>query len=208
MTTQVVATLHDYEARILSLLGTITELDVNHLVDALLRLDQESNKEITIYVSSRGGDILEGLKLIDAIRLMRSRVVCVALGLTEGAGVLLLTASSKRIMFPSAVVTTAGLWELPHQHRETRQPIGLHGEVDARQILISKIKKQVEQIIAEMPRKIPSFLADPTQPPRLFSAEESIEAGIADAIVTGAERQLIKPPPKVEIYATHSTHHL
>jgi ATP-dependent Clp protease, protease subunit len=203
-----IAPLHDIESRILSLLGTIDSAEVDLLIDLLLRADATNGKEITLYVSSRGGNWIEGLKLIDTINLLRSPVTAVALGQVEGAGLVLLAASTKRVLFPHSLLSSAGLWTLPSTHNETRHPIGLHSVADSRQILLAKVLQQVEQAIAEMPGRIPSFLADPTQPPRLLNAEEALQFGIADAIVTGADRQLLTPTQKIKNHATHSTHHL
>jgi Clp protease len=172
--TSVTAPLLDLDSRILSLLGNVGSEEVNLLIDFLLRADEKNAKEITLYVSSKGGDVIEGLKLIDTLRLLRAPVTAVCFGQVEGAGVILLAACAKRVLFSSALLSTGGLWALPQIHHENRHPIGIHGQVDVRQILLAKVKKQVEQAIVAMPGKIPSFLADATLPPRLFDAQETM----------------------------------
>ena len=188
-----VAPLLDFEGRIVSLLGTVGEVEINLLVDLLLRLDAESGKEITLYLSSQGADMVQALKVLDTLRMLRSSVTAVAFGLVDGAGVVVLAACPRRVVFPSVVLSTAGLWALPIPHPDLRQPMGLGVGSDPRHQFIAKVTQQVQEAFAAAPLKMPAILADAAQPPRLFNAEEAIEAGLADRIITGSERRLFKP---------------
>ena len=199
------ATLLDYEARIVSLLGAIGEGEINLLIDLLLRCDSESGTDITLYLSSQGGDVLQALKVIDTLRLLRSHVTAVGLGLVEGAAVVVLAACPRRVVFPSVLISTAGLWALPMAHADLREPMGLGGGSDPRHQLLAKVQQQVERSFANAPQNLRSLLANPAQPPRLFNAAEAIEVGFADHIITGPQRRLLKPQTKKLSYAKSIT---
>lgn len=203
-----IAPLIDFETRIVSLLGPITETDVNIVVDLLLRLDALNAKEITVYISAQGGDMLQALKLLDTLRLLRSPVTAVGFGLVEGAALVFLAGCGRRILFPSTILSSAGLWALPEMHGDIRQPIGLHSGVDSRQQLLVKLREQSTRAFAVSPGKIPGLLGDPDQLPKIFSARESVEFGIADFVVTGPERRFIKPTSKPIPYVTTINRHL
>src|SRR5277367_6427632 len=102
MSAPLLGPLADYDARIISLLGRIDASDINRVIDLLLRCDAASAAPITIFVSSQGGDIVEALKLIDTIGLLRAPLTVVGLGLVEGAGVMLIAAATQRVLYPSA----------------------------------------------------------------------------------------------------------
>jgi ATP-dependent protease ClpP protease subunit len=67
----VTAPLFDFEARVVNLLGRVGPAEINTVIDNLLRLDTDSAKKITVYISCQGGDIVEALKLVDTVGLLR-----------------------------------------------------------------------------------------------------------------------------------------
>jgi len=188
-----IAPLFDLEARIISLLGVVGDEQINLLVDLLLRLDEESAKEITLYISSQGGDMVQALKLVDTLRMLRSSVTGVGLGLIEGAGVMLLASCSRRIVFSNTLVSTAGLWTIPLSHPDVRKPMGWGGGIDFDQTLTEKLRRQVDRAFEEGSQKMSGLLGKPDQPPQVLDAAEAIAANLADSIITGAERRLLKP---------------
>ncbi len=111
------AIFFDYEGRVLSLLGPVKEGDFTALTDNLLRLDTTARKPITIYLSAQGGHLMDALKVLDVLTTLRSPTTGIALGLNEGASVVILLACQKRIMLPSALLDTGNLWKLPNESK-------------------------------------------------------------------------------------------
>jgi ATP-dependent Clp protease protease subunit len=204
MATNVIAPLFDYEARIISVLGDLGVPEANLIVDQLLRLDAESNAPITVFVSSRGGTMVDGLKITDALGLLRSPVTSVGLGLIEGAGFLLLVMADERIIFPSTLISTAGLWDLPHLHSDAKRSMGINAGADAEEQLHKQIKRRVEDVIISSNGKLPAFLADYSLAPQILNARACLDHGIADAIVEGSQRLLTKPQNKINKYVAKS----
>jgi ATP-dependent protease ClpP protease subunit len=189
MPTPLIAPLFDYEARILSLLGRIDPSQVDLAVDQLLRCDADSDDGITVFLSCQGGNLIEGLKLVDSIGLLRSRLTAVGLGLIEGAAVLLLASAHQRILFPSALVSTAGLWDLPDLHPQARSGIGLHQQASIRDQLRARLAERINQAMNLSGRRWECLL-DPETSPRILTAAQCLELGLADGIVEGPNRIL------------------
>jgi len=186
------APLLDLEDRIVNLLGDIGEEEVNLLIDLLLRCDSESNREITLYISCKGGDLIQSLKLLDTLRILRSKVTAVGFGVIEGLGLLVLAACPKRLVFASTLFSTAGLWSLPTPHPDSRQTIGLGKGVDHRQLLAEKTQHQAESAFAALVRELPRFLVDPDLEYQLLNAHEALKAGLIDAIITSFDQRFPK----------------
>jgi ATP-dependent protease ClpP protease subunit len=189
MSTPLTGTLFEYEARILSLLGRIDHSQVDLAVDQLLRCDADSDQDITVFLSCQGGNLIEGLKLVDTVGLLRSRLTAVGLGFIEGAAVLLLASAHQRILLPSALVCTAGLWNLPQLHPEARPGIGLHQPASIGELLRSRLTEQLDQAVNLSERRW-GCLLDPEASPRILTAAQCLELGLADAIVEGSSRIL------------------
>jgi ATP-dependent protease ClpP protease subunit len=189
MSTPLTGTLFEYEARILSLLGRIDHAQVDLAVDQLLRCDADSDKDITVFLSCQGGNLIEGLKLVDTVGLLRSRLTAISLGLIEGAAVLLLASAHQRVLFSSTLVSTAGLWDLPQLHPQTRPGIGLHQTPSIGDQLRSRLMERLNHALRPSARQWEGLL-DPDAPPRILTASQCLELGLADAIVEGPNRIL------------------
>jgi ATP-dependent protease ClpP protease subunit len=189
MSTPLTGALFEYEARILSLLGRIDHSQIDLAVDQLLRCDADSDKDITVFLSCQGGNLIEGLKLVDAVGLLRSRLTAVGLGLIEGAAVLLLASAHQRILFPSALVSTAGLWDLPHLHPQARPGIGLHQPASMIDQMRARLAERIDLAMNLSERRWECLL-DPETSPRILTAPQCLELGLADAVVEGPNRIL------------------
>ena len=185
MSIPLTGTLFEYEARILSLLGRIDHAKIDLAVDQLLRCDADSDKDITVFLSCQGGNLIEGLKLVDTVGLLRSRLTAVGLGLIEGAAVVLLASAHQRVLFSSTLVSTAGLWDLPHLHPEARPGIGLHQSLSVREQLRDRLTERLNASAHSW-----GSLLDSDEAPRLLTASQCLELGLADAIVEGPNRIL------------------
>jgi len=208
MSAQTLGPLCDYDARIVSLLNRIDSSDINRAVDLLLRCDAASAAPITVFISCQGGDIIEGLKLADTVGLLRSPLTVVALGLVEGAALLLLASATKRVLYPSALLSTAGLWDLPHLHQDAKRGIGLHQGADGTDQLQRHITDRVNELVTISRGRVPHLLADPDANPRLFDATTAIQIGLADAIIEGPHRLLIKSRKQIQHVSTKPSPHL
>jgi ATP-dependent Clp protease protease subunit len=96
-------------------LGTpINALVANEIVAKLLFLDREdSEREISLYINSPGGEIAAGLAIYDTMQLIQAPISTIAVGMTASMATVLLTAGAK-----------GRRYALPHATIHLHQPLG------------------------------------------------------------------------------------
>ncbi len=96
-------------------LGTpINALVANEIVAKLLFLDREdSEREISLYINSPGGEIAAGLAIYDTMQLIQAPVSTIAVGMTASMATVLLAAGTK-----------GRRYTLPHATIHLHQPLG------------------------------------------------------------------------------------
>ena len=96
-------------------LGTPINAQIANLIVAqLLFLDREdSEREISLYINSPGGEIAAGLAIYDTMQLIHSPVSTIAVGMTASMATVLLTAG-----------TEGRRYALPHATIHVHQPLG------------------------------------------------------------------------------------
>jgi len=96
-------------------LGTpINALVANEIVAKLLFLDREdSEREISLYINSPGGEISAGLAIYDTMQLIQAPISTIAVGMTASMATVLLTAGAK-----------GRRYALPHATVHLHQPLG------------------------------------------------------------------------------------
>lgn len=98
----------NYERKI-NIIGEIDDNAYKEFVEALDNLDEMlEGDDITIELSSFGGDALTALAFYDRIRSCKSDVTIIATGLVASAAVIILAAGDKRCM-------TKNAWVLVHE---------------------------------------------------------------------------------------------
>lgn len=194
MTAPFTAPLFDYEARVISLLGKIDSPHIDLLIDQLLRLDTQSPKEITLYISSQGGTLIDALKVIDVMKTLRSPAIVIGMGLIQGAGIPIFAAAPKRFLFPNALLTTMSLWAV---HGLEIQPATGFGFAAAhpRDALVKELEDQVEHL---RPATLARLIREAATMPRLFTAQEAISLGIADDLVP-TPKQILPPRSRFHV---------
>jgi len=164
-------------------LGTpIDALVANEIVAKLLFLDREdSEREISLYINSPGGEIAAGLAIYDTIQLIQAPVSTIAVGRTASMATVLLTAGTKgrRYALPYATI---------HLH----QPLGgVQGQAADIEIAAKEILRQ-RDLINDILRHHTNL--DEKQINRLtdrdfyMTAEEAVEYHIVDKVLNPADK--------------------
>ncbi len=163
-------------------LGTpITDQIANLIIAQLLYLEREDpDKDISLYIHCPGGIISAGLAIYDTMQLIRSDVSTICVGLAASMGTLLLSAGAKgkRYSLPNATI---------HMH----QPVGgAQGqaadiEIAAREIL--RMQDVIRRVIAKHTGQPIEKIAHDTDRDFYLSAEQALEYGLVDEILTGPQ---------------------
>jgi ATP-dependent Clp protease protease subunit len=166
-----------------------TEIDdhvANSVVAQLLFLESEdSEKDITMYINSPGGSVTAGLAIYDAMQYVRSDVSTVCVGQAASFGATLLTAGAagKRFILPHSRV-------MLHQPHGGAQGQASDIEIQAREI--NKMKKLINEIIVRHTGKPYKQVEKDMDRDFFMGAEESIEYGLVDKIITRHEAPVSK----------------
>jgi ATP-dependent Clp protease protease subunit len=172
--------------RIIFIGQPIDDAIANLVVAQLIHLESDDpDKDISVYVNSPGGSLHAGLAIYDAMQYVRPDVQTLCYGMAMSAGSLILTggARGKRLTLPNARI-------LIHQPSSGFQGQSTDIEIHAREIL--ELRRLIEHIYTRHTDQSPEQVHDDMERDRFFSAEQAVEYGLVDSIIT--ERELRRRP--------------
>lgn len=165
--------------RVIMLMYPINTSGMAAVISQLLYLNSKNNKKpIHMYISSPGGSITDGYGIIDTMKLISAPVYTYTIGLSASMGALIFLNGEKRYM-------------LPHSELMLHQPLGGASgqasdiEITANRIL--KMKKEINEMIANRCNLPISDVESFTDRDRYFNAEEALKYGLADEIIEKIE---------------------
>ena len=167
------------ENRVVHLVGEINDELAASVIAQLLQLSANSDDDIQLYINSPGGSVSAGLAIYDTIQYIKPDVSTVCLGRAASMGAILLAggARGKRAV-------------LPHSEIMIHQPSGgMEGQATELEIAaehIRKTKKVLNGILAHCCGKSEGDISKDTDRDFWMNAEESLEYGIVDVILTNA----------------------
>ena len=166
------------KVRIIFLVGPVNDQSANLVVAQMLFLEsQDPEKDIHFYINSPGGSVSAGMSVYDTMQFIKPDVSTMCIGMAASMGAILLTAGAK-----------GKRYALPHSRVMIHQPLGgMQGqasdiEIHAREIL--KIKDRLNQIIHERTGQPLDKVVNDTDRDNYLSAEESVEYGLIDQVLT------------------------
>ncbi|KAH8298811.1 hypothetical protein KR044_001842 [Drosophila immigrans] len=164
--------------RIIFLTGQVEDHMANLIVAQMLFLEAESpEKDIYLYINSPGGVITAGMSIYDTMKFIKPDVSTICMGQACSMGSFLLTAGAKGKRFC-----------LPNSRVMIHQPLGGYQgqatdiEIHAREIL--KVKARMNELMAEHTGQPLEQIERDTERDRFMTAEEAVEYGLVDGILT------------------------
>lgn len=164
--------------RIIFLGEEIDDEMANSIVAQLLLLDSENpEKDIMMYINSPGGVITAGMAIFDTMKLVKSDVSTICLGEAASMGAFLLSAGTKgkRMALPSARI-------MIHQPLGGAQGQATDIELEAKEIL--RMKNMLNGLLAEHSGQSIEKIKEDTERDHYLSAQEAVEYGLIDKVVT------------------------
>ncbi len=164
--------------RIIFLADEVNDTTASIIVAQLLFLAAEDpDKDIHFYINSPGGSISAGLAIYDTMQYIKPDVSTICVGMAASMGSFLLAGGQKGKRFA-----------LPNSEIMIHQPLGgARGQASDIQIHaehILKTKKKMNEMLAEMTGKPVEQIAKDTDRDNFLSAQEAMEYGLIDKIVT------------------------
>ena len=149
----------------------------NRIVAQLLYLDSLNHNPIRIYINSPGGDVIDGLAIIDTINFIKSPVYTICVGLAASMGAVLLSCGEKghRTVLPHSRVMIhqvsgfagGSLADMKIDLEQTKRC-----EQDIYNILANNLDKPYDEIVTLCDRN------------NWFIGQEAIDLGIADKVLS------------------------
>ena len=167
-------------------LGTpVDNYVANSIIAQLLFLDQEPDKDILLYINSPGGSVTAGLGILDTMNYVQADVATICIGQAASMGALLLCSGTKgkRSVLPNARV-------LIHQPLGGASGQASDIEIQANEIL--RMKKRLNEIMAKNTGQDLEKIKIDTDRDYIMEAEQAVEYGLVDKIVTSAKKPLDK----------------
>src|SRR5438874_12956193 len=174
------------------LIGDIEKDTARLCIERMRELSNDSNRPISLYINSAGGNVTDGLAIHDVVRHIISRGIEVSVivqGMAYSMGSIVLQAASEgqRLAFPHA-------WIMIH---EPAKWAGWQSTTAAAQHLerLKQMQDQIYKILSSRSGKpLRQIIKDTKRTDFYLDAQKALEYGLIDAVVAG---ELPEPKPVV-----------
>lgn len=167
------------EERKVFLWGQVDEDSAKSVVEKLLYLEtKEPGTEISFYIDTPGGSITSGMAIYDTIKLIRSPVKVIVMGMAASMGSILLSAPKKgnRYLYPHSRV-------LIHQPLITGRMVAPAVDINIQANEMERLRDELNNILADASGQSLEKIARDTDRDFYLTAKEAIAYGLADHIL-------------------------
>ena len=164
--------------RIIFLDGEINDTTSSLIVAQLIFLEADNpDKDIEMYINSPGGSITSGFAIYDTMNFIKCDVSTMCVGMAASMGAFLLTAGAKgkRKALPNSEI-------MIHQPLGGAQGQSVDVEIYAKRLI--KTREKLNEILSEKTGQPIDVIARDTDRDNFMSAEEALEYGLIDQIVS------------------------
>ena len=165
------------EQRKIFLWGVVDDKSAKDITNRLLYLDAvDPGKEITFYINSPGGIITSGMVIYDTMKLIKSPVATVCMGMAASMGSILLSGGEKgrRFIFPHGEVMI---------HQPSGGGQGTSADLEIMAVQMQKAKQLGAQILADNCGQTYDKIMEDFDRDYWMDPEESKKYGIVDGIL-------------------------
>ena len=168
--------------RIIFIGSAIDDVVANVVIAQMLFLQMEDRqRDINIYINSPGGVVTAGLAIYDTMQFVKPDVCTYCVGQAASMGAVLLAAGAKgkRYALPNARVMIHQPWG------------GVQGQasdisIQAKEIL--KMRDRINEILAKHTGKPLDKVQKDTDRDFFMSAQEALEYGVVDEVITESKK--------------------
>ncbi|MBQ8006285.1 MAG: ATP-dependent Clp endopeptidase proteolytic subunit ClpP [Lachnospiraceae bacterium] len=164
--------------RIVFLGEEVNETTANLIVAQMMFLEAEDpEKDIHFYINSPGGSVTDGFAIYDTMHYVKCDVATYCIGMAASMGAFLLAGGTKgkRFVLPNAEI-------MLHQPSGGAKGQATEIEIVAKQIL--RTKEKLNKILSENTGQPYEKVAADTERDNWMSAEEALEYGLVDKIIS------------------------
>ncbi|MFC1934298.1 ATP-dependent Clp protease proteolytic subunit [Chloroflexota bacterium] len=178
--------------RIIMLFTPITDPVANTIIAQLLYLEREDpDKDINLYVQGPGGLISSGLAIYDTMQLIRPEVSTICVGMTASMSTVILCsgAKGKRYALPNSTI---------HMHQAIGGAQGQAADIVIAAREIARQQDIIKDILIKHTGQPMDKITHDTDRDFYLNAEQAVEYGIVDEILSKPEKEEPAKPPKEE----------
>jgi len=168
-----------FDRREVYLWGVVDDKSAKEVVSKFLLLEADkSGEEIKFYINSPGGVVTSGMVMYDTMRMMKSPVSTICMGLAASMGSILLSGGVKgrRFIYPHGEV-------MIHQPSLGGSMRGVSADLEIQAVQTRKVKEIGAKILAQNCGKTVEQIMKDFDRDYWMDAKEAIEYGIVDGIV-------------------------
>ena len=168
-----------FDRREVYLWGVVDDKSAKEVVSKFLLLDNDKpGEEIKFYINSPGGVVTSGMVMYDTMRMMKSPVSTICMGLAASMGSILLSGGVKgrRFIYPHGEV-------MIHQPSLGGSMRGVSADLEIQAVQTRKVKEIGAKILAQNCGKTVEQIMKDFDRDYWMDAKEAIEYGIVDGIV-------------------------
>ena len=167
-----------FEQRAVYLWGPVEDKSAREVVTKMLLLDADNNNEIKFYINSPGGVVTSGMVIYDTMKMIKSPVSTICMGLAASMGSILLSGGEKgkRFIYPHGEV-------MVHQPSLGGYMQGVSADLEIQAKQTKRVKELGAKILAENCGKTVAQIMKDFDRDYWMDAKEAIEYGIVDGIM-------------------------
>jgi len=168
-----------FENRSVYLWGVVDDKSAREVVSKFLLLDADKpGEEIKFYINSPGGVVTSGMVMYDTMKMMKSPVSTICMGLAASMGSILLSggAKGKRFIYPHGEV-------MIHQPSLGGYMQGVSKDLEIRAEQTRRVKEIGATILAENCGKTVEQIMTDFDRDYWMNSQEAIKYGIVDKII-------------------------
>ena len=167
--------------RIIFLGEEVSDTSASLIIAQLLFLEStDPDKDIQLYINSPGGSVTAGWAVYDTMQYIKCDVSTICLGLAASFGAFLLAggAHGKRMALPNSEIMI---------HQPAIHGNGIQGPASDIKIMsdyMQKSRQRLNRVLAVNTGRSEEEIARDTERDNFLSAEEALEYGLIDSILT------------------------
>jgi len=165
--------------RSVHLWGMVDDKSARDVVSKLLLLDADKpGEEIKFYINSPGGVVTSGMVIYDTMRMMKSPVSTICMGLAASMGSILLSGGvkGKRLIYPHGEV-------MIHQPSLGGYIQGVSADLEIQAKQTQRVKEIGARILSENTGKTMEKIMKDFDRDYWMDANEAVEYGIVDKLI-------------------------
>lgn len=172
------------QPRKIFLFSDVNKFTVEYLIRQLLEFDRQSSEEITMFINSPGGSVVDLFALIDTMDMIKSPIRTVVMGMAASAAAVIASAGTTRL------ITENSQFML---HEVFAGAMGTSSQISEEIKRVEEMEVRLLNILAKhtgkSAEKLKALIKDRD---KYFTAEEAVRFGLADQVIKTDEAQILK----------------